>query len=66
MHIKINGAAVEAPDNSSIKDVLIARNIPLEVAIVEVNADIVRRENWQDVILSPDDDMEIIRIIGGG
>ena len=64
--VKINGLVDEVPDNSSVKDVLIARNIPLEIAIIALNGEIVKRENWENIMLSANDDMEIIRIIGGG
>jgi len=64
--VKINGLVDEVPDNSSVKDVLIARNIPLEIAVIALNGEIVKRENWENIMLSANDDMEIIRIIGGG
>ena len=66
MLVKINGAADEVPDKSSVRDVLVSRSIPLEVAIVALNGEVVKREDWQSTVLACDDDLEIIRIIGGG
>jgi thiamine biosynthesis protein ThiS len=64
--VTINGAADHIADVSSVKDVLVARSIPLEVAIVALNGEIVKREDWQSTMLALNDDLEIIRIIGGG
>jgi sulfur carrier protein len=66
IQVKINGKEDEIPENFSVKDVLAARNLPEHVVIITLNEEIIRRENWESQKLSPDDEMEIIRIIGGG
>ena len=66
MQVKINGKAAELPDNSSIKDLLLARELPLEVVIIELNGEIINRGKWESLKLNPDDSLELIRIISGG
>ena len=66
MLVKINGAAGEVADGCSVRDVLIARGIRAELAIITVNGEIVKRETWDGTRLYSNDEVEIIRIIGGG
>ena len=66
MLIKVNGAAEDVPDNSTVRDVLTSKRLPEEMAVVAVNDEIVRRDAWQSLRLKADDRLEVIRIIGGG
>ncbi|MBI2850059.1 MAG: sulfur carrier protein ThiS [Chloroflexi bacterium] len=66
MQVKINGKAAELPDNSSLKDLLLARELPLDVVIIELNGEIIHRGQWEALKLSPDDSLEVLRIISGG
>ena len=66
MQIKVNGTVDELPDNSTIRDVLASRTIREDIVIVMVNGEIAKREEWGSATLSPDDNLEIIRIVGGG
>ena len=66
MLIKVNGAAEDVPDNSTVRDVLTSKRLPEEMAVVAVNDEIVRRDAWQSLRLKADDRVEVIRIIGGG
>jgi thiamine biosynthesis protein ThiS len=66
MVVTINGVVDEVPERTCVRDVLSARSIPDGVAIVALNGDVIDRETWGKVQLRPNDQMEIIRIIGGG
>ncbi|MDO8687415.1 MAG: sulfur carrier protein ThiS [Dehalococcoidales bacterium] len=66
VQVKINGAVAEIPDNHSIDDLLLARKLPRDIVIIELNGEIIKRENWESLKLNPSDSLEIIRIIGGG
>lgn len=66
MRVKINGEADEIPDNSSIKDVLTARKLPVDIIIIALNGEIINREKWEILKLNSNDNLELIRIIGGG
>ena len=66
MQVKINGVVAELPDNSSVKDLLLARKLPWDIVIIELNGEIINRGKWESLKLNPSDSLEIIRIIGGG
>jgi thiamine biosynthesis protein ThiS len=65
MQVTINGNIDEVPSGASVRDVLTARNLPQNAVIVELNGEIIRKEDW-DMVLSSDDSIEIVRIVGGG
>jgi len=65
MLITINGVQSEIFD-TSIRGLISARNLPDDAIIIELNGTIVTRELWESTSLNPDDNLEIIRIIGGG
>ena len=66
MQVKINGAVHEIPDNSSIRDVLAARKLSVDIVIIALNDDIIKKEKWESLKLNSNDKLEIIRIMGGG
>ena len=66
MLIKINGTESEISDNLSIQDLISARDLPGNVIIIELNGVILRRELWESTKFNPNDNVEIIRLIGGG
>lgn len=66
MQVKINGVVAELPDNSSVKDLLMARKLPWNIVIIELNGEIINRGKWESLKLNPSDSLEIIRIISGG
>ena len=66
MQVKVNGKAAELPDDSSVKDLLLARELSVDVVIIELNGEIINRGKWESLKLNPDDSLEIIRIISGG
>lgn len=66
MRVKINGAVDEIPDNSSIRDIIMAKKVPESMMVVALNGEVIRREQWESLKLKADDVLEMIRIIGGG
>ncbi|MBI4287158.1 MAG: sulfur carrier protein ThiS [Chloroflexi bacterium] len=66
MQVRINGKAAELPDNSTVKDLLLARRLAPDTVIIELNGEIVDRGKWEGLRLSPGDSLEIIRIMSGG
>lgn len=66
MQVMINGAVDEVPEDSSIGDVLAARQLSVEIVVIVLNGEIVKREKWASLKLNSSDDLELIRIIGGG
>jgi thiamine biosynthesis protein ThiS len=66
MQIKVNGETDRFPENSTIRDILSARELPEEIVIVFLNGEMVRSESWNNVLVSADDRLEIIKVVGGG
>ena len=66
MQVKINGAVDEIPDNSSIRDVLMTRKLPVDTVIIALNDEVIKQEKWESLKLNSNDKLEIIRIMGGG
>ncbi len=66
MQVKINGVLAELPDNYSVQDLLLARELSVEIVIIELNGEIINRGKWESLKLNPDDSLELIRIISGG
>ena len=66
MLVRINGKETEIPDSLSIKDLIQSKKLSASTLIIELNGEIVRREKWDSLKLNPDDNIELVRLIGGG
>ncbi len=51
---------------STLYDLLSELGIPPQTVAIELNGQIIRRDSWQSVQLSPSDRVEIIKFVGGG
>jgi sulfur carrier protein len=66
MEIKLNGKAREVEDGITISRLLEDLKLqPLRVA-VQVNMDIIKRERYGEIVLQPDDTIEILTFMSGG
>ena len=66
MQIKINGKTESVPDKVTVQDVLETRKVPETGTVIVLNDEIVRAEDWQEIVLNGGDQLEFVRIIGGG
>ena len=66
MLVKINGKLIDILSGSTIQDIMIVKNLSKEFVIVDLNGSILNPEHWSSTHLHPDDDIEVIEIIGGG
>ena len=66
MQIKVNGTQDELPAQSTIRDLLKSRTIGEEIVIVFVNDELTRREAWANTSLRSGDNVEIVKVVGGG
>ncbi|MBI4295789.1 MAG: sulfur carrier protein ThiS [Chloroflexi bacterium] len=66
MQIKINGNAELVPDKATVQDVLATKKLPEAGTVVVLNDEIIRAEQWEEVVLNGGDQLEFVRIIGGG
>jgi thiamine biosynthesis protein ThiS len=66
MEIRLNGKAREVSEGITIRRLLDELGLhPLRVA-VQRNLDIVKRERYDEVVLEPEDTIEILTFMAGG
>lgn len=64
--LRINGAEVGLPQGTTLLAYLQQQGYQLERIAVELNGDILRREQYGAVILQDADVVEIVSFVGGG
>ena len=64
--LRINGAEVGLPQGTTLLAYLQQQGYQLERIAVELNGDILRREQYGAVILQDSDVVEIVSFVGGG
>ena len=64
--IKVNGKLSMINDNLSILQLLKRLKIPLKKVAIELNEEIIDKNNLDKLILKKDDKIEIVHFIGGG
>jgi thiamine biosynthesis protein ThiS len=67
MTITLNGKTREVPDGITVRQLVeeVLKLQPARVA-VQVNMDIVKRERYGEVILKPEDVIEVLTFMAGG
>lgn len=66
MTIQINGEAKEVTDGVSVTQLLEELQIRPGRVVIELNRDIVPRDNFGATILKAGDTLEIVHFVGGG
>lgn len=64
--MKVNGQQTELKQELTLKDFLLENGYDLAKIAVERNSDIVPKAQYGQVILNPEDVLEIVRFVGGG
>ena len=64
--ILLNGESREVPEDLSIKELFKFLEISEKHCAVEVNKEIIFKNNWNKRLLINEDKVEIVRAIGGG
>jgi len=66
MEIRLNGKAREVAEGMTVRRLLEELGLhPMRVA-VQRNLDIVKRERYEEVVLQPDDTIEVLTFMAGG
>lgn len=63
--IKVNGEIEEIKDNSTVQDILNTRKLP-SFFVVELNRNIIKKEDYNKIVLKNDDVIEIATFCAGG
>lgn len=66
MEILVNGTPQTIPVDSTVAQLLIMMELQGKRLAVEVNQELVPRSQFDRVVLSPHDKVEIVHAIGGG
>ena len=66
MQIEVNGKPREVSDGASVADLLDELELDERLLVVELNREIVRRNERSDVGLQAGDRIEIVHFVGGG
>jgi sulfur carrier protein len=64
--VTINGVESEVPDGLSIEELIAAKSMLAGTLVIELNGEIVKQEQWKTTGVHSGDNMEVVRIIGGG
>ena len=66
MKVFINGEARELFGTLSLAELITELDLPAARIAVELNREVVRRNDWSGTILSDEDRIEIVHFVGGG
>ena len=66
MQIEVNGKPRDVPEGTSIADLLATLELDSRLVVVELNREIVRRTERDEVGLQAGDRIEIVHFVGGG
>ena len=64
--ITVNGNPVAVESETSVERLLDTVDVPPNYLAVEVNANVVPRENYSQTIVRDGDDVEVVTLVGGG
>ena len=66
MIIQVNGELREVVDAVSLSDLIDQLELSPQRIAVELNKEVVRRANWNSIVLRENDRVEIVHFVGGG
>jgi len=66
MKLTVNGKEAEAIDGMTVEALIKERRLDGACIVVEYNNRILKRDEWETVVLKPQDILEIISFVGGG
>jgi len=66
IEISVNGQAVSVPNESTLEQVLQLVDVPPNYLAVEVNAEVVPREEHASRVVQAQDQLEVVTLVGGG
>lgn len=66
VRITLNGKKIEIDDSTKLIDLLAAKGLEPERTVVEYNFEMVTKEDWDRIVLKENDNLEVLRFVGGG
>ncbi len=66
MKVKVNGEWMDVADNCALPELLAQFKLKPELVVVELNLNILKREEVGKTVLKEKDQVEIVHFVGGG
>jgi sulfur carrier protein len=66
LQIVVNGEAQEITPECTVFQLLEDKAVTLKAAVVELNGEILKQEQWQSTFMHAGDSLEILVFMGGG
>jgi thiamine biosynthesis protein ThiS len=66
MQVTINGQNKEVSSEMNLIQLLKNLELPTERIAIELNKDVIRKKDWEQIKVSDQDKIEIIHFVGGG
>lgn len=66
MKVFVNGESRELSGTPSLAELITQLDLPATRIAVELNREVVRRNEWSGTMLHEDDRIEIVHFVGGG
>ena len=66
MKVFVNGESRELSGSPSLADLITQLELPATRIAVELNREVVRRNDWSGTMLNENDRIEIVHFVGGG
>jgi thiamine biosynthesis protein ThiS len=66
LRVYINGESRELSGTPSLAELITQLDLPASRIAVELNREVVRRDDWGSTMLREDDRIEIVHFVGGG
>jgi len=66
MKVRINGKPKEIETSLSVADFLQSSGIKAGEVVVQYNGDILEKGIWSQIVLKENDELEVLRFVGGG
>ena len=66
IEVTVNGRSTQIQSEMSVEQMLDTVEVPPNYLAVEVNGDVVPREDYADIMVGAGDQIEVVTLVGGG
>jgi thiamine biosynthesis protein ThiS len=66
MKVFINGETKEISKRVNLLELLSEFSLPSERIAIELNREVVRKKDWESILINDADKIEIVHFVGGG
>lgn len=66
MRVLVNGEVRKIKEELNLQELLELLELPMERIAIELNKEVIRKKDWENVKVADSDKIEIIHFVGGG